>query len=172
MLLLNQWAAQATTRNGVVLNIRSASPSDREDILAFLNSVSPEDLRFRFLSAVKPSASLARMLSDVDHRSTESLVAFDASNGSIAASAMVAEGEEGDTAEIAVLVRSDLRGHGIGWKMLEEACGYARARGYRVAQCVESAGNLRAIEIEREQGFVARPYEGNADTTILTKNLR
>jgi acetyltransferase len=171
MLLLNQWAAQVTTRSGMALNIRSVSPSDREELLAFLNSVSPADLRFRFLSAVKPSASLARILTDVDHRTAESLVAFDAADGSIAASAMIAQSEESG-AEIAVLVRSDLTGHGIGWKMLEEASRYAQARGYDIAQCVESSSNLRAIEVEREQGFEARPYSGSADITILTKDLR
>lgn len=171
MLLLNQWAAQFTTRSGMALNVRSASSSDREDLLAFLNSLSPADLRFRFLSAVKPGASLARILSDVDHRTAENLLAFDASSGRIVASAMIAQADVSSAAEIAVLVRSDLQGHGIGWKMLQEACAYAQARGYGVAQCIESASNLKAIELEREQGFEAQPCPGSAELTILTKQL-
>ena len=60
MLLLNEWASQLTTRGGISLNVRpSSSPNDREDVLKFLQSVDAADLRFRFLSAVKPSETLA-----------------------------------------------------------------------------------------------------------------
>ena len=89
-LLLPEWMSQATTRGDVELNIRSAAPGDREAVFTFLRAVQPPDLRFRFLSAVKPSDALARILNEVDHRTTEDLIAFDARDGSIAATAMIA----------------------------------------------------------------------------------
>ena len=73
MLLLNVWASQAKKLlgSGVALNIRPSSPSDKDEALSFLRSVSAEDLRFRFMSAVQPTEALARILTDVDHRQSE-----------------------------------------------------------------------------------------------------
>jgi hypothetical protein len=55
--------------------------------------------------------------------------------------------------------------------MLRKACDYARTKGYKLAECVESSSNRRAIALEREQGFAARAHEGDAQLTILTKSL-
>lgn len=171
MLVETDLAEQIKTRNGIELQVRPASPSDFEDILKFLNVVKPGDLRFRFLGAVKPSEMLARLLADVNHRTREDLIAFDKRDGAIAATAMIAEGHSPEFAEIAVLVRSDLKEQGIGWSMLEKASNYARARGYKRAECVESSANQRAIALEQEQGFTARFDPQDAEITILTKSL-
>lgn len=171
MLLLNQWTSQVKSRGGISLNVRPAAPDDRAEVMKFLGSVDVDDLRFRFMSAVKPSETLARILTDVDHSTTEDLIAFDAGDGSIAATAMIATGHSPEVAEVAVLVRSDLKDHGIGWEMLAQACDYARARGYGSAECVESSSNDRAIMLEREQGFVARLHPEDAQITVLTRKL-
>ena len=171
MLAQSKWIRSLETRSGVRLRIRPAAADDWEDILRFLRSVSSADLRFRFLSAVKPSEALARMLADVDHRNSEDLVAIDEMNGAIAATAMIARGSDPDCAEVAVLVRSDLKNHGIGWEMLEQACDYARARGFKRVECLEASTNQRAISLEHEQGFASHFYPNDAELTVLTRNL-
>lgn len=171
MLAQSDKVVQVKTRGGLVLDVRPASPGDCHQLLKFLQAVKPEDLRFRFLSAVKPTEALARLLADVDHQSREDLIAFDARDGSIAATAMVAEGHAAEWAEISVLVRSDLKGQGVGWAMLTQASKTARSRGYHYAECVESSVNARAIQLEREQGFTDRLHPDDAELTILTKVL-
>jgi ribosomal protein S18 acetylase RimI-like enzyme len=171
MLLLNEWTSQVTTRGGVELNVRPASPDDKDRVLTFLQASSAADLRFRFLSAVKPTEDLARILTDVDHLETEDLIAFDARDGSIAATAMIAKGEAPDLAEVAILVRSDLTELGIGWEMLRQASDYAKARGYTRIECIESSSNDAAIALEREQGFRSKISPGNSELTILSRNL-
>ena len=168
--LLTEWTSQVTTRGGKAINIRPAAPSDRSAVLTFLRAIDPPDLRW-FLSAVKPTDALARILTDVDHRSTEDLIAFDSLDGSIAATAMITESEAAGSAEIAVLVRSDVKDQGIGWEMLKQACDNARARGLRRVECVESSSNQKAVTLEREQGFTARIHPASADLTILTRDL-
>ncbi len=98
------------------------------------------------------------------------MIAFDERDGSIAATAMIARGDADDAAEVAVLVRSDLKNHGIGWDMLRKACDYARSHGYKLAECVESSSNRGALALEREQGFAPRAHERDAELTILTKS--
>jgi acetyltransferase len=171
MVLLNEWIAQTQTRGGVALNIRPVSPGDKNDILTFLKSVNADDLRFRFLSAVQPTEALARILTDVDHRSAEDLIAFDARDGSIAATAMIADGSSPQVAETAIVVRSDLKDRGIGWVMLQQACDYARERGYRRVECVESSSHLDAISLELEQGFKSHADPRDATITVLARDL-
>ena len=170
-LLLSEWTSKLTTRSGASLRVRPASPEDRDKVGKFLQSVDAGDLRFRFLSSVKPSEAIARILTDVDHSQVEDLIAFDANDNSVAATAMIAKSSSPEVAEAAVLVRSDLKNRGIGWAMLREACNYAKAKGFRRIECIESSSNLRAIELEEEQGFVARVHPGNATITILSKDL-
>ena len=171
MLVQPDYPSKSKTSGGIDLDIRPAAPKDRAKILKFLEATDALDLRFRFLSAVKASDALAAMLSDVNHRSTEDLIAFDQQDGSITATAMIAQGSAPDRAEIAILVRSDLKGHGIGWEMLNQACEYARDRGYRHLDCIESSSNQRTISLEREQGFTSRLHPGETELMVLTKDL-
>jgi acetyltransferase len=160
------------TRSGLRLSVRQAAPGDEPQILDFLNSVSPEDLRFRFLSAVKPSDALAHMLTRTNFDKVENLVAFDAADGRIVASATIAAESTPMTAEVAVIVRQDRKGHGIGWTMLSQICDLARIRGFRRVECLESSDNRTAIQLEQELGFIRQPYAGDATLTILTKDLQ
>lgn len=171
-LLLPEWSAQLTTRTGLKLKVRPASLEDQETLVDFFGRVTASDLRFRFLSSLKAVGSdMAHELVDVDHTRTENLLAFDSKDGSLAATAMVAADEEGDGAEVAVAVRSDMKGHGVGWAMLKHACDYAKARGIKRLHSVESCDNQSAISLEREMGFTARPCPDDMSLTILSKDL-
>ena len=170
--LLPQWSAQLVTRGGLHLNVRSAAPEDEQALALFFRAASPEDLRFRFLSAVKAVApTLVHQLVAVDHDRTENLLAFDASDGRLAATAMMVADERLEDAEVAVLVRSDLKGRGAGWTMLCHACDYLRARGFRQVHSVELADNRSAIALEEEMGFTGRPFAEDKSLTVLTKRL-
>lgn len=170
--LLPEWSAQLKTRGSLELNVRPASPADEQALVSFLGQASPEDLRFRFLSAVgRPGHALVQTLLEVDHERTENLLAFDARDGRIVATAMIAADANMEDAEVAVMVRPDLRGRGAGWSMLAHSCDYARQRGYKRIHSVELGDNRSAIALEKEMGFVASPCPGDATLTMLSKSL-
>ena len=102
-------STKLVTRSGFQLNVREAVASDELELLDFLHAVSPEDLRLRFLSSVRPSLELARELTRVDVSNAENLLAFDNSDGRLVATAALAAESGSATAEVAVLVRSDLK---------------------------------------------------------------
>lgn len=171
-LLLPEWSSQLKTRSGRALNIRPASPEDEQALSEFFRQASPDDLRFRFLSSMSSvGPAFVHQLTDVDHGRTENLLAFDARDGRLAATAMVAADEKMESAEVAVLVRSDLKGQGAGWAMLSYACDYARERGIRRVYSLELSDNRAAISLEEEQGFVAKPCADDMGLTVLTKEL-
>jgi acetyltransferase len=169
--LLPEWAAKVETRDGLDLNVRPASPEDQQALAEFFGQVSPQDLRFRFLSAMKQvTPGLARHLVDVDHTQTENLLAFDAKDR-LVATAMIAAPDGANNAEVAVAVRSDLKGQGIGWSMLDNACDYARSRGFKALHSVQLSDDRAAIALEQEMGFRARPCADDMSLTILTRDL-
>lgn len=170
--LLPEWSAQLKTKGSLELNVRPASPADEQALISFLEQASPEDLRFRFLSAVgRPGHALTQTLLAVDHERTENLLAFDARDGRLVATAMIAADDNMEDAEVAVMVRQDLKGRGAGWSMLAHSCDYARQRGYKRIHSVELGDNRSAIALEKEMGFVASPCPGDATLTMLSKSL-
>lgn len=170
--LLPQWSAQLVTRGGLTLNVRPAAQDDEAELIRFLMQASPEDLRYRFLSAVgNPGHSLAQPLVEVDHERTENLLAFDDRDGSLIATAMIAADDRMEDAEVAVMVRPDLKGQGVGWSMLAHSCDYASERGYQRLHSVELRENRTAIALEKEMGFVASPCPGDSTLTMLSKSL-
>lgn len=171
--LLPEWASQVATREGFGLNVRPASPDDEQILVEFFRQVSPQDLRFRFLSAMKNvGPALAHQLVSVDHTETENLLAFDAQEGRLVATAMIAAPNGTDDAEVAVAVRSDLKGHGIGWTMLDRACDYARSRGYKTLHSVQLSDDRAAIGLEEEMGFRSGPCPDDMNLKILSKDLQ
>ena len=169
---LTGWSAQLTTRDGVRLNVRSAAPEDEPALADFFGQVTPEDLRFRFLTAVrKVGHDFLEPLVNVDHSRTENLLAFDPGTGALVASAMIAADEAMNTAEVAIAVRADFKGKGVGWTLLDHAADYARERGITVLQSIESRDHRQAIGLEKEMGFKASACPGDASLVILSKTL-
>jgi GNAT superfamily N-acetyltransferase len=172
-LLLSEWSAELTTRSGLRLKVRPAAPEDEALLEAFFGRVAPEDLRFRFLSAVKkPGHALLAPLVNVDHVSTENFLAFADDGEKLLATAMMAADPDLERAEVAIAIRADSKHRGIGWTLLDHVADYATARGIGMLESIESRDNRAAIGIELEKGFTAVPYPGEATLVLLRKRLR
>lgn len=172
-LLLSEWSAELTTRSGVRLKVRPAAPEDESLLTEFFGRVAPEDLRFRFLSAVKkPGHDLVAPLVQVDHTTTENFLAFAENGKTLLATAMLAADPTLERAEVAIATRADAKHQGIGWTLLDHVAGYASARGIGTLESIESRDNREAIGLEREMGFTALPYPGDTTLVLLQKRLR
>ena len=57
------------------------------------------------------------------------------------------------TGEYAIIVRSDLKGTGIGWALMRHLIGYAEKEGLRELIGAVLAGNQRMLEMCRSLGF-------------------
>ena len=166
--------AELTTRTGLALFVRPVNPDDADRLAAFLASLTPEDLRFRFLTPVtKPSRSLLETLVSVDHVRTEDYLAFaDTGNGEeLIASAMLAAGPDLERAEVAIAIRPDYKQRGVGWTLLEFVAGEAAAHGIRLLESIECGDNRTAISLEREMGFSVGPCPGDPTLTLVCKTL-
>ena len=160
------------TRAGIALSIRPATPADEMLLETFFELVSEEDRRFRFLNA-QPHVGheqIAPML-ETDHFRSESFLAIRADTGELVATGILACDKPLATAEVAVSVRADHRGKGVGWAMLDMVAGEARRRGVQEVIAIEDRDNHAAIELEREKGFVPRAFEGDPHLVVLARRF-
>lgn len=161
------------TRSGIQLDVRPATERDEPALAALFDAVSDEDRRFRFLSAAE-HVSHAQLdpLVHADHFRSESYLAFNHADGSLVASALLACDGPLDTAEVAVSIRGDYRGKGIGWALLDLLAREAEGRGVRRVIAIEDRENHAAIELEREKGFMPEAVEGDPTLVILSRTFR
>jgi GNAT superfamily N-acetyltransferase len=165
--------SELSTRSGFGLRVRPVVAEDEAALGAFFGQVSPDDLRFRFLTAVK-EVSHERLLAmiNVDRSRTDSFLATGTGVGDpVIAAAMLARDATGDQAEVAISVRADHKGRGIGWTLLEYCAREAEAKGVKVLEAVESRANHQAIALEHEMGFTSEPMEGDPSVALLRRSL-
>ena len=166
------WDADLTTKGGLKVRIRPAWPEDQRDLGVFFEALTPEDLRHRFLTSIKTvDEERLSLIAQVDFRRAASFVALDSATGAILAVALLAGAPKADRAEVAVSVRSDLKGRGLGWSLLEHTLAYAKAVGIRVVESFEAADNDEALKLEREMGFAVRPVADDFGLRVAERAL-
>jgi acetyltransferase len=166
------WAADLKTRSGLAFHVRPVRADDEPAIAAFFADLTPEDLRFRFLSSLRAvDHGRLAMMTQVDYRRTITFLAFAEDGQTVIATAMLAAGADPERAEVALSVRSDLKSKGLGWTLLDHVLRYARAQGVKVVESIESADNDRAIRLECEMGFTVRACPDEPALRIVERKL-
>ncbi len=167
-----KWSLDLTTRNGFRFHVRPVAKGDEPLLAEFFSHVTPDDLRFRFLTGVNVVGHdrLVAMI-DVDHRQKENFLAFAADGITVIATAMLACDDAMTNGEVAISIRSDHKGRGVSWELLEHVAHFAEASGVQTLQSIESRANHAAIELERDMGFTARSYPGDATLMLVERKL-
>lgn len=166
------WDRDIVTRSGIALHVRPARPEDEKALAEFFKHVTPEDLRFRFLDGMR-EVSHERLvaMTNIDHRQTENFLAFAEDGKTVIATAMLACDAALVRGEVAISIRADYKHKGVAWELLRHTARYAEAKGVKTIESIESRDNHEAIELEREQGFVAESYPGDTTLVLIRKKL-
>ena len=168
----SDWSGLLMTRTGFTFYVRSATPEDEEALAEFFSGITPEDLRFRFLTSLREvDHDRLELMTHVDHRRTEDFLAFELDGGPIIATAMLAADPAMEKAEVAISVRPDYKKRGIGWTLLRHVSRFAKGQGIRTLQSIESQDNHIVIELEREMGFTAKAFPGDPTLVLLEAEL-
>ncbi|MFN3075954.1 MAG: GNAT family N-acetyltransferase, partial [Alphaproteobacteria bacterium] len=152
--------------------LRPIRPEDEPEHKKFISRLDPDDKRFRFFNHREelPHSELAR-LTQIDYdREMAFIVTSCVSGGEMSTLGVIHTITDPDNnhAEFAIVVRSDLKGRGLGRVLFDKMIRYCRARGTRkmVGQVLlENARMLRFIE---SLGFQRR---GLVDNGIVEVEL-
>ncbi|MCW7540896.1 bifunctional acetate--CoA ligase family protein/GNAT family N-acetyltransferase [Aquabacterium sp. A7-Y] len=151
-----EWA-QETTWQGQPLLLRPVRPEDGAQHRRFLERLEPEDIRLRIFQTRSelPPSELAR-LTQIDYEREMAFIAVrqDASGQpeTLGVARSVRDPDNSE-AEFALIVRSDLKGQGLGRLLLEHLLRYTRAQGTpRLVGDVLSE-NTAMLGLARRAGF-------------------
>lgn len=143
--------------HGERLTVRPIRPEDEAAHREFVESMTPEDLRLRFFSAVGSfdHSQLARM-TQIDYDREMALIATetkpDGSIRTLGVARAVAD-PDNETAEFAVAVRSDQKGKGLGRLLMERLIAYVRSRGTHWIVGEALRENTGMIALAKAVGF-------------------
>ena len=113
-----------------------------------------------------PPALLSR-LTQIDYDREMAFVLFDAKNDIAGVGRLVAD-PDGVRAEFAVLVRTDLKGHGVGSALMDKLRSYARSRGIAEIFGDILLENGPMLALCRSMGFdISPPSHGVVRATLI-----
>lgn len=153
--------AETLTWQGAALQLRPIRPEDEPQHRAFIEQLSPEDVRLRFFSARRelPRSEMAR-LTQIDYAREMAFIATrtgpDGHEETLGVSRAVCDPDNIE-AEFAVIVRSDLKGQGLGSLLMGKLLDYLRSRGIQRVVGDVLHGNTAMVELSRELGFTPEP---------------
>ena len=148
--------------------LRPIRPEDGNQHLEFFNALDPDDIRYRVfmrMRELKPS-QLAR-LTQIDYDREMAFVAIcEREPGCFETLGVVRAIADPDnvTAEFAIIVRSDLKGKGLGPILVKKLVDYCRSRGTKELIGEALADNQRVIGLVRRfGGTVSHPESGTVN---------
>ena len=146
------------------LLIRPIRPEDETTLADLIASLDPEDSRMRFFGTMRklPRSQLARF-TQIDYDREIALVAIERdANGierSLGEARMVADPDNAE-AEFAILVASDVKGGGLGRRLMESLVDCARKRGIGILRGETLSENTRMQDLARKLGFQLKTGPG------------
>ncbi len=150
----NQWEASVKTSQGLPVLIRPIRPTDEPLLAAFQTQLLPEDIRFRFLAPRKEfSHKTNARFTQIDYARAMAFVAMRQDQRELIGVARLAADPDYRRAEYAVIVRSDLKGVGLGRALMHHLIRYAESEGLRELYGDVLTANERMLQMCRELGF-------------------
>jgi len=157
-----------TTRGGERVLIRRVQPGDMALYPDFLADVSAEDLRLRFFARVTElSAEEIDKLTHLDYRHETAFIALDENTGHMLGLVRLKDELDEKTAEFAILVRSGLKGHGLGWLLMRRVIDHAKEKGLRRVYGDVLAENTTMLQMCAELGFHAEGSGSDIKRVVL-----
>jgi acetyltransferase len=151
--------------DGSQVQLRPVRPEDEPAHSEFISRLSPEDSRFRFFHTVRsmPHSQLAR-LTQIDYDREMAFLAVRRAEAGASETVGVVRtvaDAANDTAELSIVVRSDLKRRGLGSHLLRKAIAYCRSRGTKELAGDVLAENESMLELARRfPGFtLSQPDE-------------
>ncbi|MES2073290.1 MAG: bifunctional acetate--CoA ligase family protein/GNAT family N-acetyltransferase [Pseudomonadota bacterium] len=155
---------QALSWQGRPLLLRPIKPEDGAAHIAFFNALDPEDVRYRMFIRMRElqPAQLAR-LTQIDYDRDMAFIATrqreDGQHETLGVvRAMADPGNE--KAEFAVIVRSDLKGQGLGSILMTKLLEYCRSRGTPEIVGEALSQNIGILNLVKRFGFEIKPMPG------------
>ncbi len=165
--------AEVRTWQGVQLELRPIRPEDELRHVEFLASLDPEDIRMRlFYSRRRMERSELARLTQIDYTREMAFIAVapgpDGAPQTLGVARALTD-PDNFSAEFGIIVRSSLKGTGLGRILLGKLIDYQRANGTQQLVATVLRENQRMLELAYSLGFrdaLAQPEEDTRDIVL------
>ncbi len=163
----------ATLPDGTPVFVRPIRPEDEAALVEAYAHLTPEDVHMRFFHYMKSlSHETAARLTQIDYNREMALVAVPQDDpGQIWGVVRIAADPDNARAEYAVTVRSELKGRGVGYLLMQRILDYARERGIGAVWGDVLADNERMLQMNQELGFDLERHREDPQVIRVTKRL-
>lgn len=162
-----RWSETLRDRSRVL--IRPITAQDRDAERAFIEGLSPESRRYRFLGQIShPSEALLAELTDIDyvHEVAFAAVVADNSHERIVGVGRYQADKDDTRCECAVAVSDAWQNKGLGTALMKHLIEVARERGMRRMYSIDSIDNTRMRDLAQYLGFETRADPDDASQVI------
>jgi RimJ/RimL family protein N-acetyltransferase len=150
----SQWERHLVLGDDWKIFVRPIRVDDEPLILYLLQHVSKEDLRLRFFDSIKEfSHPFLIRLTQLDYARAMAFVAFEDTSGDILGVVRVHSNPTGNSGEYAILLRSDFKGRGLGWALMQMIIDYGKLEGLAQITGEILRENSVMLKMCRELGF-------------------
>ncbi len=164
-----EWERVIALRSGREAFVRPVRPEDEEEFRRFFQRITPEDLRLRFFAPVRDfSHTFLARLTQLDYARAIAFVAFDRDSHEMMGAVRVHADANHETGEYGILLRSDLKGLGLGWVLMKLMIEWAKVEGLREIEGQVLRENTTMLEMCRNLGFSIRSDPGDLEVRIVT----
>jgi acetyltransferase len=149
-----QWERHLEVKDGWRIFARPIRPEDEPLIHDFLHHVTGEDLRLRFFAPMKEfTHDFIARLTQLDYARAMAFVAFDEATDELVGVVRIHSDSIYVSGEYAILLRSDLKGRGLGWALMQLIIEYAKSEGLKVISGDVLQENTIMLDMCRSLGF-------------------
>jgi acetyltransferase len=168
----SQWQRHIEVRDGWRISVRPIKPEDEPQLHAFLRCVTPEDLRLRFFAQMKEfTHEFIARLTQLDYARAMAFVAFDEASHEMLGVVRIHSDSIYESGEYAILLRSDLKGRGLGWALMQLIIEYAKSEGLKIISGDVLSENTVMLEMCRNLGFEISPDPADAGICVVRLKL-
>jgi RimJ/RimL family protein N-acetyltransferase len=161
-----------TLLDGTPVLIRPLVPDDAALYPDFLKDVTAPDLRLRFFATMREvSADLIDKLIHYDPARAMAFIAIEEQSGRMLGVVRLHDDDNDKDAEFAILVRSRLKSHGLGWLLMKRMIAYAKAKGLNTIRGQVLAENSTMLAMCAELGFQAATDPGDRNIRLVSLPL-
>jgi acetyltransferase len=146
-------------RDGPAVFSRPIRPEDAPALQDMVSRASPEDLRLRFFQPIRRlPEQLAARLTQIDYDREMAFISFDPDEPeAITGVARLMADPDVQTAEYAIIVRTDWKRRGLGYALMSRLLSYAAERGIATIFGEVLRENENMLNMARDLGFSSRP---------------
>jgi GNAT superfamily N-acetyltransferase len=161
-----------TLRDGAQVLLRPLRVEDAARYPDFLAEVTREDLRLRFFAPMREvSHELIEKLIHYDPADAMAFIAIEQASGRMLGVVRLHDDPGGASSEFAILVRSHLKGHGLGWLLMKHMITYAKQKGLKTVHGQVLAENATMLQMCTELGFHTTDDPGERGVKRVTLPL-